>query len=224
MSSLESIATARLGQRRPASSEPDCCDDPDWRRQPGVVCMLCVGIGVAVHPVVGLAAGAVALLVPWWLRRRAAAARVAAISASVPAFVDLVRLGLDAGLSVRHALTGAVEHSSGPLAERIELALAHAEQGGCLADELAEARELGEPVRPLLDVLERCERYGSPTSEALARLADDGRRRVRRQAETAARRTPVLLLFPLVCCTLPAFALVTVVPVLVSTLSAISAG
>lgn len=177
---------------------------------------------VVIRPVVGLAAVGLVVLVPWWCRRRASAARSRAIAQAAPAFVDLVRLGLDAGQPVRQALAAAVEHMPGPLGDRIALALAHAQQGGCLADELAAARELGEPVRPLLDVLERSERYGIPTTDVLARLADEGRRQLRRRAEESARRTPILLLFPLVCCTLPAFVLVTVVPVLVSTLSAIS--
>ena len=37
-------------------------------------------------------------------------------------------------------------------------------------------------------------------------------------AEEAARRIPVTMLFPLVMCVLPAFALLTVVPILAATL------
>jgi len=40
------------------------------------------------------------------------------------------------------------------------------------------------------------------------------RRDRRRKAEEAARRIPVKLLFPLVGCTLPAFALLTVAPLI----------
>ena len=43
----------------------------------------------------------------------------------------------------------------------------------------------------------------------------------RRRAEVAARKLPVKLLFPLVLCILPAFALLTVVPVIVSSLRAL---
>ena len=45
-----------------------------------------------------------------------------------------------------------------------------------------------------------------------ARLAAEARLERRRAAEATARRVPVKLLFPLVLCTLPAFALLTVVP------------
>ena len=46
------------------------------------------------------------------------------------------------------------------------------------------------------------------------RLAQEVRADVRRRAEARARTVPVRLLFPLVFCVLPAFALLTVVPVL----------
>jgi tight adherence protein C len=45
-------------------------------------------------------------------------------------------------------------------------------------------------------------------------LAAEVRAERRRRAEAAARRVPVKLLFPLVLCVLPAFGLLTVVPLL----------
>jgi tight adherence protein C len=75
--------------------------------------------------------------------------------------------------------------------------------------------ELGEPVRPLVRALTSSERYGVPLRDALDRLAVEVRLDRRRRAEEAARRVPVKLLFPLVLCVLPAFALLTVVPLLV---------
>ena len=53
-------------------------------------------------------------------------------------------------------------------------------------------------------------------SAGLERLADEVRRQRRHRAEEAARRVPVKLLFPLVCCTLPALALLTVAPLVAS--------
>src|SRR3712207_6889914 len=49
---------------------------------------------------------------------------------------------------------------------------------------------------------------------SLDRLAFEVRADRRRRAEEAARRVPVKLLFPLVLCTLPAFALLTMAPLL----------
>ena len=57
--------------------------------------------------------------------------------------------------------------------------------------------------------------------EPAERLAEDARRTELRRAETRARRVPVLLLFPLVLCILPAFALLTVAPLLASAVGAL---
>ena len=62
------------------------------------------------------------------------------------------------------------------------------------------------------------ERYGVPLTEGLDRVAREARLERRRRAEERARRLPVLLLFPLVLCVLPAFGLLTVVPLLVGSL------
>jgi pilus assembly protein TadC len=56
----------------------------------------------------------------------------------------------------------------------------------------------------------------------LDRVSVDCRLRRRRAAEEAARRLPVTLLFPLVLTTLPAFALLTIVPLLVGSFSSLS--
>ena len=81
------------------------------------------------------------------------------------------------------------------------------------------AVSLGPGVRPLVTVLVAAERDGAALVPALERASDEARRGRRVEAEEAARRVPVLMLFPLVLCVLPAFAVLTVVPVLVGTLS-----
>lgn len=65
------------------------------------------------------------------------------------------------------------------------------------------------------------ERSGLALAPALERLADEARQHRRRGAEAAARELPVRLSFPLVLCTLPAFVLVAIVPLLVGALSSL---
>ncbi|HSH59547.1 MAG TPA: type II secretion system F family protein, partial [Acidimicrobiales bacterium] len=60
--------------------------------------------------------------------------------------------------------------------------------------------------------------YGAPLAASLDRIADHVRRQRRRRAEEAARKVPVMLLFPLVVCILPAFALLTVAPLIAGAL------
>jgi tight adherence protein C len=66
------------------------------------------------------------------------------------------------------------------------------------------------------------ERHGSPLTVPLERAADQARDLRRRRAEEAARRIPVMLLFPLVLCVLPAFVLLAVLPLLASSLQSLS--
>ena len=90
--------------------------------------------------------------------------------------------------------------------------------GRRLADALEDVpARAGEAVRPLVVALVASDRYGAPLSAALERLAGEVRRDRRRRAEEAARRVPVKLLFPLIGCTLPAFALLTVAPLVAGT-------
>ena len=56
-------------------------------------------------------------------------------------------------------------------------------------------------------------RLGTPAGGALGRLGAEQRADLRRRAEARARTVPVRLCLPLVGCVLPAFALLTVVPV-----------
>jgi tight adherence protein C len=55
----------------------------------------------------------------------------------------------------------------------------------------------------------------------LDRLADEARRHRRRLADASARELPVRLAVPLVSCTLPAFVLLTIAPVLAGALSSL---
>jgi tight adherence protein C len=71
-------------------------------------------------------------------------------------------------------------------------------------------------VRPLARALATAVEEGVPFETTLRRVAAEVRARRRREAEEAARRVPVRMLFPLVACTLPAFVLLTVVPLLVT--------
>ena len=71
-------------------------------------------------------------------------------------------------------------------------------------------------LRPLADALRTSARLGTPAAPSLGRLATEVRADVRRRAEARARTVPVRLCFPLVVCVLPAFGLLTVVPVVLA--------
>jgi tight adherence protein C len=111
-----------------------------------------------------------------------------------------------------------------PFDEALRATVAETDLGLRTADALeALPRRLGETVRPLSSALIASERYGVPLTASLERLADEVRRDRRRHAEAAARRVPVKLLFPLVFCSLPALALLSVAPLIAGALRALRA-
>jgi tight adherence protein C len=151
-------------------------------------------------------------------RQQARVAR-AQVEADLPEMVDLLRLGVGAGLTVTLAVAAVARRSAGPVGRGLAEAAVAVERGQRLADALDDLpRTLGEAVRPLASTLAASERYGHPIGPALERLAAECRADQRRRAEAAARRVPVLLLFPLVVCILPAFALLTVAPLVAGAL------
>lgn len=181
------------------------------------VCFLPMG------PVVALGAAAGAWTVPHVRHRRAQRARLAALAEDMPEVVDLIALALAAGLNVSLAVEAVGGRGTGPLAREMGRAAKEAGRGRRLADALEDlSMRCGEATRPLMALLASGERYGVPLVQSLDRLATDIRATQRRRAEEAARRLPVKMLFPLVVCILPAFALLTLGPLLVTSLQSLS--
>ena len=147
-----------------------------------------------------------------------------ALADDLPETAELLAVAAAAGCNVRLALEAVRRARDGPAVEVIGAVLADVDVGGRrLADALGRAPTgHGEAVRPLTALLVDAERYGTPLGPALERLGDDLRQRRRRRAEERARQLPVRLLLPLVLCILPAFALLTVAPLLVSGFQALS--
>jgi len=142
---------------------------------------------------------------------------LAAIASDLPDVVDLLVLAVGAGLTVRLAVAAVARRSAGPLGAQLARAGHEADLGRRLADALDDLPErAGEATRPLVAALIASERYGAPLGASLERLAHEVRADRRRRAEEAARKVPVKLLFPLVSCTLPAFGLLTVAPLIAS--------
>jgi Flp pilus assembly protein TadB len=163
------------------------------------------------------------VLAPALASRRSARAHEAAITDQLPDVVDLLMLTTAAGLPINAAVTAIGRRPGGPLGAALDRAATHIERGGTTASALGLVlNQAGAYARPLVDALAAHDRYGTPLAPALERVAIESRLRRRRQAEEAARRLPVTLLFPLVLTTLPAFALLTVVPLLAGSFGSLS--
>lgn len=141
----------------------------------------------------------------------------------LPVFLDLVAAAVAAGIPGLLAVRRASEATTGPLAEELAAAMRRVDLGGQWREELrtvADRLALADLRRAGL-LLERHHTVGSDISAALAELASEAREAERAAAAERARTAPVKMLFPLVFMVLPAFLLLTVVPVLVATLRSI---
>lgn len=159
--------------------------------------------------------------------RRGRRARLddAQVARDLPDLIDLLALAVGAGLSLPAALP--VVAPVAPDALRADLrSVVAAMAGGRSSDEaIAElATCWGAPARPLVHAIADHLRYGTPVLPALERVAAEARGHRRRAAEIRARKLPVLLLFPLVLCTLPAFGLLTVAPLVAGTFDSLRGG
>ena len=164
-----------------------------------------------------------ALLLAGRIRRlvaaRADARRRRAMDAEIPQLLDLLAAGSAAGLSAVAGLQRSVSVLRGPLGGELRTSLDAVDLGARWREELAAVTErLRLPdLRRAVAVLTRTETLGSSLTEATRELAADVRGSRSAAVAERARAAPVKMLFPLVFLVLPAFLLLTVVPVLVST-------
>jgi Flp pilus assembly protein TadB len=147
------------------------------------------------------------------VRTRARRHRDDQLARELATAVDLVGVGVGAGLTPYLAIRDASEWSPPMMASAFRRVTRACTLGQSFDDALRELGSSVPGVRVLTDALRTSTRLGTPVAPALARVATDVRTDLRRRAETRARTVPVRLCFPLVGCILPAFALLTVVPV-----------
>ena len=130
--------------------------------------------------------------------------------------VDLVGVGVAAGCTPYLAVDLASTWSPRLVASNLAGVRRACELGQSFDEALRVLGTRTPELRGLTDCLRTSSRLGSPVGPALARLAHEVRADLRRRAEAWARTVPVRLCFPLVGCILPAFALLTVIPVVLA--------
>jgi len=189
--------------------------------------VLLAAVGLVAGVEVALAAGGAIAVSSRWRRLRIcrAGAPDLAVERDLPDLVDLLALAVAGGLSVPAAIPLVAPVAPASLRPALDEVVA-AVAAGRPADEAVAAvgHRWGAAARPLVHALVDHLRYGTPVLPPLERVALEARARRRRAAETRARRLPVLLLFPLVLCTLPAFGLLTVAPLVAGTFDSLRGG
>ena len=146
-----------------------------------------------------------------------------AVHAEVPQLLDLLAAGSTAGLSAELSFRQAVNCLHGPLAEDLSRVLRRIDLGAPWRTEMAAyVRSSGDrDLARTMAVLARSETLGVSLRDATRELAASVREAHRAETLERARSAPVKMLFPLVFLILPAFLLLTVVPVLITTVRTI---
>ena len=156
-------------------------------------------------------------------RGRGRRERARTLHTEVPQLLDLLAAGSTAGLSAELSFRQAIACLHGPLAEDLAAVIRRVDLGAPWRAEMAAFVEVaGDPdlVRTMT-VLSRSETLGVSLRDATRELATTVREAHRSATLARARAAPVKMLFPLVFLILPAFLLLTVVPVLITTVRTI---
>ena len=185
-------------------------------------------IVIARAPIPGLVIVPIAGVAVWrwpaWGRQRRERRHRRAVDAEIPQLLDLLAAGSSAGLNAPLALRRSRAALRGPLADELGVTLDAVDLGSRWRDELRRlADRLDLPdLRRAVAAITRTETLGTSLAETTAELAANVRASRRAAITERARTAPVKMLFPLVFLVLPAFLLLTVVPVLLTTVQSIS--
>ena len=145
------------------------------------------------------------------------------VDADIPDFVDALSIHLRVGRPPALAFIHASESTRGDLGAASRMVAAAVTSGERFLDALTSHRHaFGIRAQALIDALVDTERDGLPPRVLFDRLSADAHALRRREADARLRALPVRLTLPLVCCILPAYVVLAVVPLLASQLSSVN--
>ena len=186
----------------------------------GAAALTAAAAAVALGPVGGLLSLLAVVAAVAARRRSRRRQRVLEVERNLPEVIDLLGLVVGAGRPTVSALSDICPRVAEPFRSELSGVVRRTAAGEPFIDSVRRLRSsLGPSVSSVVHAVTAAEIDGAPLQPALQRAADEAHRRRRVRAEEAARRVPVLMLFPLVFCVLPAFCLLTVVPLLVGAVS-----
>ncbi|MEZ5178150.1 MAG: type II secretion system F family protein [Acidimicrobiales bacterium] len=218
------LAGGRI-RRRPVPANPSVRRSQGRRRRAVVTLAAAVLVGTAaiVGAATAAALAALALLGRIARRRRERRRLQRERDAAFPDLVDLFRIAAAAGNPVHRCVEVVAARAPAPARPPLAAILARTRRGVPLAEALdAAGADLGSSGPVLADALRAALRTGAPLGPVLDQVVAVARDRRTRSAQAAARRLPVSMLFPLVCCVLPAFGLLAVAPLLAGSLGSLA--
>lgn len=209
---LPPASPQRLRRLRVCENQPERADAERVRR------LLCAVLGLATPFVLGFPLGVPLGLAAALLGPRAMATlddreqrTDAAVAEQLPLVLDLLAACLAGGAGMAPALQSVSQAAGGVLGERLRRIATALSVGAPPAEafrELGSGGFAGAAARSLC----RASEGGTPVAAAVARVAEEARRRARLVARKRARRAGALAAGPLTLCFLPAFLVLGIVP------------
>lgn len=192
-----------------------------------------VGRSMAIGAITGIVAGwatgmlvpaviacsSAGALVPAHLLRKTSQRRIATIAAELPQMVDLISLGLSAGLTFDRALELYTGRTRGPLADELDEAERLARLRGIPRETalLRVAQDSGSAAfARFASSVSQAVRLGTPLVAALDTQASDARASHRASVEERIARAPIRMIVPLGIFILPAMILIVIGPMAAS--------
>jgi tight adherence protein C len=167
-----------------------------------------------------LAAAVAGYMVPGFIVARRIRLRKKQIQNGLPDALDLLIVGLEAGLALDQAILKSAEElrlAYPALSEELQMINIETRAGKPRMEAMKNfaKRTQVDDVRALVAMLIQTDRFGTSVAQALRTHAEVSRTKRRQRAEEKAAKLSVKLIFPLVFCLLPAFFVVAVGPAII---------
>jgi tight adherence protein C len=136
-----------------------------------------------------------------------------------PEFIDAMVLLMHSGATPAQALIATATWLDPPLQHIVNDVAQQISRGNRFSECVAALRSpIGSAAFPFVEALLSADRDGQSIAGVLDRLSTESHAQRRRQLDADIRRLPVRLTIPLVCCILPSFVLLGVVPMIATAL------
>lgn len=174
-----------------------------------------IGLGKAF--LFALVAAALGWVVPETMMQSKAKHRGKEIQRDLPDILDLLTVSVEAGLGFDAALVKVVERKKGPLADEFGIVLREIRVGKPRKDALRELSErvTVDDITSLVSAVIQADQLGVGISNILRIQAEQVRTKRRQQAEEAAMKAPIKMLFPLVFFIFPTLFVVLLGPAII---------
>jgi tight adherence protein C len=160
---------------------------------------------------------------PMMLVKRRARQRLDSIEYDLPELIDLLVVGVEAGLGFSAAMSAAVGRLPGPLGEEMRLMLQEQTLGLTPTEALTNVLSRADTpsLRSFVRSIVQGEQLGISIGDVLRNVALEMRKRRKASAEERAQKAPIKMLFPLVFLIFPAMFVIILGPALFAFFDAI---